>query len=122
MQKPIPGNATGVPLKLIALDPNGNTQDIGNVTSDVSGAFSKLWTPPVPGPYTIIAQFAGSNSYWASNAETSIGVSEAPQAPAALEAAPDNTPMFIASTAAIIIAIAIVGMLMLRKRPQSFKP
>ena len=56
-QQPIPGNATGVPVRLTAIDPNGNTQNIGTVTSDMTGLFSAMWTPPVPGKYTIIASW-----------------------------------------------------------------
>jgi hypothetical protein len=92
MQKPIPGNATGVSVKLTALDPNGNTQDIGTVTSDMSGLFMKMWTPPVPGEYKIIATFAGSESYWSSYAETALGVVAAPSpSPAATPTTPPPT-------------------------------
>ncbi len=80
MQKPIPGDAKGVQVKLSALDPNGNSQDLGTVTTDLSGSYSLLWTPPVPGKYTITATFAGSGSYWPSYAETAIGVTAAPAA------------------------------------------
>ena len=90
MQQEIPGNATGVPVKLTAIDPNGNTQDIGTVTSDMSGMFKKMWTPPVPGEYTVIASFEGSESYYASYAETAIGVSVAPSP--APTATPTSTP------------------------------
>ncbi|MFB3888224.1 MAG: PQQ-binding-like beta-propeller repeat protein [Candidatus Bathyarchaeia archaeon] len=92
MQKPKPTNATGVPVKLTALDPNGNTQDIGTVSSDAAGMFKKMWTPPVPGEYTIIATFAGSESYYDSSAETAIGVSVAPPAPVVTSAPAPTTP------------------------------
>ena len=39
MQKPIPTDATGVSVKLTAVDPNGNTQDIGAAVSDTDGTF-----------------------------------------------------------------------------------
>jgi outer membrane protein assembly factor BamB len=121
MQKPMPTDATGVEVVLETLDPNGNFYEIGNTTSDASGTFSYMFTPEVPGKYTIIATFKGSESYWGSHAETAIGVSEAPAA------TPEPTPTpasiadmyFVPATIGIIIAIAVVGaviVLMLRKR------
>ncbi len=79
-QQPKPTNATGVPVTLTALDPNGNTEVIGTVTSDAAGMYKIMWTPPVPGAYTIIATFAGTNSYYASSAETALGVTPAAKA------------------------------------------
>ena len=70
MQQPKPTNATGVPVTLSVFDPNNNTYAIGTTTSDVNGHFGLMWTPPVPGYYTITATFAGSNSYYGSTAET----------------------------------------------------
>jgi outer membrane protein assembly factor BamB len=120
MQKPIPTNATGVEVTLDTIDPNNNFVHIGTVKSDTSGMFKKMWTPEVPGEYTIIATFAGSKSYYSSYAETAIGVSEAPPAPAAPEPAAAQPPLdmyILYATIAMIIAIAIVGILLLRKRP-----
>ncbi len=81
MQKPMPSDATGVTVKLTALDPNGNTQDIGMVTTDKDGMFKKLWTPPVEGEYTITATFEGTQSYWPSHAVTAIGITPAAVSP-----------------------------------------
>lgn len=89
MQKPKPTNATGVPVVLTALDPNGNIQNIGTVTSDMGGLFKILWTPPVEGAYTISAKFEGSESYWQSSAETAIGVGPAQ---AVASASPTSIP------------------------------
>lgn len=118
-QHVIPSNAAGVPVTLDTIDPNGNYVHIGNVTSDMSGSFSYIWTPEVPGKYTVIVTFQGSNSYFASNAETAIGVSEAaPTAsPYAEVLLPPTEMYFTISTLAIIIAIAIIGVLLLRKKP-----
>ena len=77
MQQPKPTDATGVPVTLTAIDPNGTPIDIGTVTSDMNGHFGSMWTPPVPGDYTITATFAGSNTYFGSSTETAIGVSQA---------------------------------------------
>jgi hypothetical protein len=96
MQQPKPKNATGVKVHLTALDPNGNTEDLGYSTSDVSGLYSMMWTPPVEGKYTITAAFEGSNSYYASSAETAIGVgaaiSPAVVTPVPTQTAAPNTP------------------------------
>ncbi len=61
---------TSVPVKLSAVDPNGNSLFIGSVNSDVSGAFSITWIPVVPGEYTVIVNFEGSQTY--TNASSGI--------------------------------------------------
>jgi hypothetical protein len=76
MQQPCPAYLEGVQVKLETLDPNNNFYEIGTVTSDASGMYKLLWEPPVPGEYTVIATFAGSNSYYMSYAETAFGVTE----------------------------------------------
>jgi hypothetical protein len=91
-QRPEPMDAKGVTVALTAFDPNGNTEQIGNVISDIDGNFMTAWTPPVPGVYKITATFAGSGSYFASHAETGIVVSKAASvAPAATASAPAAT-------------------------------
>jgi len=87
-QQSLSTHPTGVQVHLTAIDPNGNTEDLGYVTSDASGLFSYMFQPPVPGKYTIVATFAGSNSYYGSSAETTIGVVAA----AAASAVPVVTP------------------------------
>src|SRR3990172_212790 len=72
MQKTILGNETGVEVMLTAIDPNGNSQDIGTATSTMSGVFTKSFTPTMAGTYQIIATFAGSKSYGSSYSETAI--------------------------------------------------
>ena len=121
MQKPMPTNATGVEVKLETIDPNGNFYEISTVTSDINGKFSLMWEPPVPGKYTIIATFAGSESYWMSYEQTAIGVSEPlPSAPE-VETPVSNTDAYVMyGVVAIIVAIAIVGaviILVVKKRP-----
>ena len=95
-QKSRPTNTIGVGVVLSVLDSNGNTYNIGNATTDSSGAFSLMWQPPISGKYTIFATFAGTNGYWPSFAEAAVGVSEAPQATPASTAtttlAPTPTP------------------------------
>jgi hypothetical protein len=122
-QKPEPTNATGVPVTLSVIDANNNFRNIGTTTSDITGAFSLMWKPDIPGKYTLIASFAGSESYWPSSTETSFGVEvAATPAPTAvaqtgLATTSDVMTYMAVGVIAIIIAIAIVGALMLRKRP-----
>ena len=120
-QFPRPTNATGVPVSIDIVDSNGNYRNIGSTTSDSSGAFSYQWTPDIPGKYTVIATFAGSESYWPSYSETSFAVDPAAATPTPIQqiSLPPTEMYFAASTAAIIVAIAIVGVmlaLMLKRR------
>ena len=119
MQQPCPAIVTGVPVDISVLDSNGNYRSIGTATSDGSGMFTFTWTPDIPGDFTVVATFAGSESYYPSNAETSFTVS-AP-APTASPYPTVNLPpteMYVVGMGiAIIIAIAIVGFLILRKHP-----
>jgi outer membrane protein assembly factor BamB len=121
MQKARPSNATGVEVLIDVLDSNGNYRNIGTATSDASGFYSLAWTPDIPGKYTVIARFAGSEGYWQSSAETAFNVEEAPEAtpPPTPEPASTADLYFVPATAGIIVAIAVVGVvliLMLRKR------
>ena len=122
MQKPIPTDATGVEVTLDAVDPNGNFVHIDRVTSDMSGMFKKMWTPETEGEYTIIATFEGSESYWASYAETAIGVGPAPSPYEPIEPEEPTEAPFITTeiaiiAAAVIVAVAvIVGFWIIRKR------
>jgi hypothetical protein len=125
MQLPIGGiwgnvTMTGVPVTLTALDSNGNYENIGTVTTNAYyGTFSCKWTPPIEGNYTIVASFAGDDSYGSSGASTAIFVGPAPTtAPTAPppEAPIDYTWTIVGMGIAIIIAVVIVGILMLRKR------
>jgi len=146
MQKPRPTNTTGVNVMLSVNDPNGNNYPIGNATSDASGLYSLIWTPPVSGKYTVIATFPGSESYWPSFAETAIGVLAAPSAsispspsptqsagpvatptpvstassspsPAPVPSQGTPTEIYIIAAAAIVIAVVVaVGAAIFRKR------
>jgi outer membrane protein assembly factor BamB len=122
MQWPIPTNATGVTVTLDVIDANGNYRSIGTATTDTSGTFSYMWKPDIPGKYTLIATFQGSESYYASYTETAFGVTEAPAATPTPTPSPASMAdlYFVPAAAGIIIAIAIATaliMLMLRKRP-----
>jgi hypothetical protein len=127
MQKPIPPNATGVPVKLTAVGPSNNPEDLGTVTSDMSGLFSQVWAPTVAGKYTIIATFEGSDSYDSSYAETvivaataaapSVGPTQTPTTPSATPPTSPSvstsptvapTPPGTVQTETVIIAAAAV--------------
>jgi len=120
-QQPMPQDATGVDVVITVLDPNNNYYEVASSTSDAEGYFGAVFTPEVPGKYTVIATFEGSESYYGSVAETFVNVGEAPAA------TPEPTPeaasvadmYLLPSTIGIIIAIVVVGLLlflMLRKR------
>ncbi|MGO8805527.1 MAG: PQQ-binding-like beta-propeller repeat protein [Candidatus Bathyarchaeia archaeon] len=124
MQQPKPTNATGVPVTLSVLDVNGNYRTIGATTTDASGTFSYTWTPDITGNFTITATFAGSNSYYGSSAETHIYASAAPPTPAPtatpLSGIASNTTLMygvVAIIIVIIVGIAVLAMLTVRKRP-----
>lgn len=122
MKQAKPTDATGVPVTISVLDSNGNYRNIGPTTSDASGKFAFTWTPDIPGDFTVIATFAGSESYYASYDEAFFTVDNpAPTAsPYPVTILPPTEMYFGISTVAIIIAIAIVGfviVMQLRKRP-----
>ena len=117
MNKPMPTNATGVTVHLQAMGSDGTVIDITHVTSDVMGHYEFTWAPPAEDTYKVLATFEGSESYYTSSAQAALGVTAAAPAPAAPEAAPDNTYTIVGTGIAVIIAVAIVGVLLLRKRP-----
>jgi outer membrane protein assembly factor BamB len=122
-QQQMPTNVTGVPVTLSVLDSNGNYRDIGTTTSSIYGTYSLIWTPDIPGNYTVIANFAGSQSYYASSASTAFYASETAAtvspAPTALASVADQ--YILPGIIGIIITIVIVGiflaLLLLRRRP-----
>lgn len=123
MQMPADGyyhnvTVTGVPVILLAIDSNGNPVNIGTATSDTSGSYQFEWTPPAEGLYKITATFAGTDSYGSSWAETGLTVGPAPTvAPTPIVQAPiDNTMTVVGMGIAIILAVAIVGILIMRRK------
>jgi len=123
-QKPLPTNFTGVTVSIDVVDSNGNFRNIGTTTTSSDGTYSLQWKPDIEGKYTVYASFAGSNGYWPSHASTTFAVDSAVPTPAPT-AAPltdvatnANLMTFLAvGVVAIIIAIAVVGLLLLRKHP-----
>ena len=110
----------GIPVSIDAVDPNGNTAHIADVvTNGYSGTFGYTWTPTIPGQYTVTATFKGDDSYGSSFAATYASVGEPQVTPTVTT---NNNPVdvtthvatyVLAAAAAIIIAIAIVGALIL---------
>jgi len=74
-----PADATGVEVKLMIRDPNGDYYET-TVTSDGNGVFSHMWAPAFVGEYQVTALFEGSKSYYISYATTAFGVDQAPAA------------------------------------------
>jgi outer membrane protein assembly factor BamB len=123
-QQPIDGlwhneTITGVPVKLTAISSSGSVVDIGTAISNgYYGTFSKTWTPPSEGDYEIIASFEGDDSYGSSAASTALTVGPAPATsePPEQQVIPDYTLAIIGSAIAVIIAVAIAALLILRKK------
>ncbi len=116
-----PPSPTGVPVTIVVKDANDNYRTIGQTTSNSDGFFKLNWTPDISGGYEVYASFAGSESYWSSNAITAFYVEEATPT-----TTPTAQPPSVADTyllpgiIAIILAIAVgfaITILVLRKRP-----
>lgn len=122
-QQPKPTDTTGVPVTISVIDSNGNNREIGTTTSDASGAFGFTWTPDISGSYRITATFAGTESYYKSSASTYAFASDAATpAPTAipvsgLATTADLLNYVAAAAIAMIIAIAVATVLILRKHP-----
>jgi hypothetical protein len=122
-----PTNATGVSVKIDVIDPNGNYINLGSTTTDSSGFYYFQVNPDMlsagSGTYQVMASFAGSKSYGPSYSESAFTVNNAPTVAPTATAQPlavtttDLMTYMAAGVIAIIIAIAIVGILILRKRP-----
>ncbi len=114
MQKPRPTNASGVEVTLSVVDANGNYRTIGAITSDLNGFYSYQWIPDIEGKYTVVATFAGSESYWPSQAETAFAVDPADATPAPTQAQTVSAAdlYLLPGIVAIIVAIVIVGVVL----------
>ncbi len=113
---------TGVPVILTAMDENGNAITIGTVTTNgYYGTYSCEWTPPHEGTYEIIATFAGDQSYGSSGASTGIVIGQAPESTPTPTTSTITMPPFelytVGAAVAVIIAVAIATLLILKKHP-----
>ena len=96
-QQPHPTDFAGVTVVLTVVDPNNNQYQLGTATTDISGTYGLMVTPPVPGLYKLTATFTGNNGYYSSSATTYFGVSEAsavsPQPTSTVSPPPTQTTM-----------------------------
>ncbi len=117
-QQPKPASFTGVDVKLMLLDSNNNWQDLGTATTDSKGYYHITWTPNVPGDYQVFASFEGTKGYWPSSANTVFNMVDAASTPSPYPETviPSTEMYFIGSVVAIIAAIAIATLLILRKK------
>lgn len=116
-----PTNATGVEVTLAIMDGNGNYRTIGATVSDADGFYSYNWTPDIEGKYTVYATFAGSESYYASHAVSAFAVDPASATPTPLPTPIPSIadqyflPAIAGLFVAIIICIAMVGLVLVKK-------
>src|SRR4030042_3904364 len=111
MQQPCPATITGVPITIDVIDSNNNYRNIGTTTSDSSGTFRFTWTPDIPGDFTIIATFEGSDSYYSSYARDGFNAMPAPEPTAEPTAAPASIAdqYMLPGIGIIVAAVAVVG-------------
>jgi len=124
MQQEKPEDAEGVEVVITALDPNGNTYELGRTTSDANGNFGCVVEPSIAGKYKIIATFEGSKSYFSSTSTTYLWIEEAPSPTQPIEpepTEPTEAPL-ISTEIAMILAVVVVAVIgvaaywVLRKR------
>ena len=118
-QGPNPASVIGVPVTLTAIGSDNTVIDVGIVTTNgFYGTFSKAWSPPDEGTYTIVASFAGDASYGTSSAATGLSVGPAAEEiniPEQMQPI-DYTMTLIIGFVAVIVAVAIVGILVVKKK------
>ena len=116
--------------KLTITDPDGHTEiETWDIVHDTTSSQYYAYVPSKTGKYTFKFEFPGqtydfggdyegSEGYWPSNAETAINVEEAPATTPVPTPVPQESvgTYFTISTVLIIVAIAIVAFLILRRR------
>jgi outer membrane protein assembly factor BamB len=114
----LPSNCSGVQVQLTAYDSNMNPINIGTATSDWYGNYGISWTPTTAGTYAIVATFQGSKAYYGSTATTYLTVGPAPEPPAQQpqQAIPDYTLAIVGMGIVVLLAVAIVGVMLYRKK------
>ncbi|MCL5877355.1 MAG: PQQ-binding-like beta-propeller repeat protein [Candidatus Bathyarchaeota archaeon] len=113
-----PANTSGVPVTISVVDSNGNYRSIGTTTSSSDGFYSLNWVPDIPGEFHVHASFDGSAAYYGSHAETAFMVEE-PQPTATatpIQASPPYEMYIVGMCIAVIIAVAVATVLIIRKR------
>jgi hypothetical protein len=117
-QQPKPANFTGVNVHLIVLDSNNNYQDLGTTTTDSKGYYSLTWTPNIPGDFKVFASFEGTQGYWSSSSTTAFNMADAAPTPSPypVTVVPQTEMYVIGAAVAIIAAVAIATLLILKKK------
>ena len=120
-QQQFPASATGVDVTIDVIDSNGNFRNIGTATSNTAGKYSLVWEPDIPGEYTIMATFVGTNSYGSSYDQTTMYVEQAPVPPPIPEQPiePPTDTYILGISVAALIAIIVIGLvliMMMRKK------
>ncbi len=103
--------ATGVDIRIDAIDPNGNYVNLGQTTSDANGRFTFKFTPDKDGQYDIYAFFDGSASYYKTDAQTELLVM-----PTGESSGPQYAMYAFIVGIVLIIAVVFIGLLILRKK------
>lgn len=126
-----PPTPEGVEVQLTAIDPNNNLITIGTTTTQASGNFYFEWNVPseITGIYKITATFAGSDSYWPSDSETAVIVTQAPSPATPIDieepaettepTTEQSTPLIsteVVIIAAISVIVSVAAFFVLRKR------
>ncbi|WGM90332.1 MAG: PQQ-binding-like beta-propeller repeat protein [Candidatus Bathyarchaeum tardum] len=117
-----PADATGVPVKIEIVDPNGHYEWIGTATTDVYGNYGYSFKPQIEGKYMIITTFEGSASYYGSTSTTYFAVDQAPTPAIPIEPEEPETPEapieptepeapLITTEIAIVIAVTVVAVI-----------
>jgi outer membrane protein assembly factor BamB len=112
MQYPRPTDVMGVTVKLEAVDPNNNYQNLGTAITDSYGHYGFNFEPEVPGQYMIIASFEGSEAYYGSASTTYLFVNPAssPATPIEPEQPATEAPL-ITTEVAILMAVALIAVI-----------
>ncbi|NLF89194.1 PQQ-binding-like beta-propeller repeat protein [Candidatus Bathyarchaeota archaeon] len=121
-QQPMPTDVKGVEITINVVDSNGNYRTVGTTTSNAFGSYAFTWTPDIAGDYTIMAKFAGSESYYQATAATALYASEAqPAATQMPTTAPSMADLYflpaIAVVAILIVIVLALLVLMMMKKP-----
>jgi hypothetical protein len=110
MQDPhMPMVTKGVPILLFYMGIDGQLIELDTVVSDNSG-FAYEWTPPDEDMYTILALFAGDDSYGLSTATTHIKVNAAVSPDTPIEPEEPVTSL-ISTEVAIILAVVVIAVI-----------
>jgi hypothetical protein len=114
-----PTDTTGVTVSIDAVTPSGEYTNLGYATSDASGRFHFSFCPDQAGDYVIYATFGGSAAYYSSFAQTEMTVMDSTEStPTPSQTTQTPYELYtIGSAIVIIIAIALVAVLLLRRKP-----